>query len=53
MTRGDRLRVAKLDNGHNGYCVENPVGVTYCGEAFDPRSSSASATRSIAVTIPA
>ncbi|QCC60734.1 hypothetical protein NP511_01975 [Natrinema thermotolerans] len=28
--------VVDLDNGHNGYCVESLVGVTYCGETFDP-----------------
>ncbi|WP_226479183.1 hypothetical protein [Natrinema amylolyticum] len=28
--------VVNLDNGHNGYCVESLLGVTYCGETFDP-----------------
>lgn len=28
--------VVNLDNGHNGYCVENLIGVTYCGRTFDP-----------------
>ncbi|SEW10538.1 hypothetical protein [Natrinema salifodinae] len=28
--------VVNLENGHNGYCVESLIGVTYCGEAFDP-----------------
>lgn len=28
--------VADLDNGHNGYCIESLVGVTYCGRTFDP-----------------
>ena len=30
--------VVNLDNGHGGYCVESLVGVTYCGETFDPET---------------
>lgn len=28
--------VANIDNGHSGYFDESLVGVTYCGETFDP-----------------
>jgi len=30
--------VVNLDNGHNGYCVESLIGVTYCGRTFDPKA---------------
>ncbi|AXR79013.1 hypothetical protein [Natrarchaeobaculum sulfurireducens] len=28
--------VVNLENGHDGYCIESLVGVTFCGETFDP-----------------
>ncbi|OVE83294.1 hypothetical protein [Natronolimnobius baerhuensis] len=30
--------VVNLDNGHNGYCFESLVGLTYCGRTFDPEA---------------
>ncbi|AFZ74537.1 hypothetical protein [Natronobacterium gregoryi] len=30
--------VVNLENGHDGYCVESLVGVTYCGETFNPET---------------
>ncbi|MCU4743483.1 hypothetical protein [Natronoglomus mannanivorans] len=31
--------VVNLDNGHNGFCFESLLGVTYCGETFDPNTT--------------
>ncbi|MDJ1433543.1 hypothetical protein [Halostagnicola sp. A-GB9-2] len=35
MTTG---HVVNLDIGHNGFCVESLIGVTYCGRTFDPEN---------------
>ncbi|ADB63978.1 hypothetical protein Htur_5091 (plasmid) [Haloterrigena turkmenica DSM 5511] len=31
--------VVNLENGHNGYCFESLLGVTYCGTTFDPATA--------------